>query len=208
MSVYKRGGVFWFEFEFNGSRIRESAHTTSKTTAKQAEQHRRRQLELAANGIAQRERPPLFPIAVDRWLASLSALRPNTLAHYHIYAAQLKKRFHNRLAIDIDQRAIAEMQRELSGAGLAARAINFRVVVLRMILRHAGVWGNLAGRVRMLRESHDVGKAVSPEDEIKLLEAIRQSRSPALLPLFVLSIDSGLRASEVRALQHCDLKLT
>jgi integrase len=60
----------------------------------------------------------------------------------------------------------------------------------------------------MLRESHDVGKAVSPEDEIKLLEAIRQSRSPALLPLFVLSIDSGLRASEVRALQHCDLKLT
>jgi hypothetical protein len=68
-----------------------------------------------------------------------------------------------------------------------------------MILRHAGVWGNLAGRVRMLRESRDAGKAVSPEDEIKLLEPIRQSRSRALLPLFVLSFDSGLRASEVRA---------
>ncbi len=207
MGVYRRGSTWWYEFSFNGARIRESAHTTSKTIAKQAEMQRRRQLELAANGIARRERPALFPIAAERWLASLSALQPNTLAHYRIYAGQLKERFSNRLVIDINERDIAAMQSELARAGLAARAVNFRVVVLRMILRYAGVWGNLAGRVRMLRERHDVGKAISPEDEVRLLEAIGRSRSQALLPLFVLSIDSGIRASEARALRHRDLKL-
>jgi hypothetical protein len=72
MGVYKRGGVWWFKFHFEGQVIRESARTASKTLAKEAERARRRQLEDAANGIARRERPVLFPIAADRWLESLS----------------------------------------------------------------------------------------------------------------------------------------
>ena len=40
MAIYKRGGVWWFEFSFQGQRIRESAHTTSKTIAKEAERQR------------------------------------------------------------------------------------------------------------------------------------------------------------------------
>jgi hypothetical protein len=70
MSVYKRGGTYWFEFAFNGSRIRESAKSTSKTLAREAERARRRELEEAVNGIVKRERPPLFPIGADRWLES------------------------------------------------------------------------------------------------------------------------------------------
>jgi hypothetical protein len=37
MSVFKRGGVWWFEFRFQAQRVRESAKTTSKTIARQAE---------------------------------------------------------------------------------------------------------------------------------------------------------------------------
>ncbi len=40
-----------------------------------------------------------------------------------------------------------------------------------------------------------------------MLDAAKESRSPALLPLVVLSLDSGLRASEVRSLRRKDLKL-
>jgi len=61
--------------------------------------------------------------------------------------------------------------------------------------------------VKHLRERQDVGRAFSREDEERLLEAIRQSRSPALLPLFVLALDTGLRRSELRALRLSDLKL-
>ena len=61
MRVYKRGGVWWYEFSFNGSRIRESAHTTSRTIAREAELKRRRDLALSINGLVKRESPPLFP---------------------------------------------------------------------------------------------------------------------------------------------------
>jgi integrase len=80
--------------------------------------------------------------------------------------------------------------------------------VLRQILKHHGLWASLAGRVRFLRERRDVGRSLSREDEEKLLDAIRESRSPALLPLFVLSVDTGLRASELRHLRRANLRLT
>src|ERR1035437_984877 len=51
MSLFKRGDTWWYEFLFARQRIRESAKTTSKTVAKQAEQNRRRELELGFNGI-------------------------------------------------------------------------------------------------------------------------------------------------------------
>ena len=45
MGVYKRGDTWWYEFVFAGKRVRESAKTTSKTIAKEAEKNRRRALE-------------------------------------------------------------------------------------------------------------------------------------------------------------------
>ena len=61
--------------------------------------------------------------------------------------------------------------------------------------------------VDWLREKHDIGKALLPEDEERLYAATASSRSPALLPLFVLCLDAGLRASEAKALRRRDLNL-
>jgi integrase-like protein len=65
----------------------------------------------------------------------------------------------------------------------------------------------LAGRVRFLRERTDSGRALSLEEEDKLLDAISRSPSPVLYPFFVLSLDAGLRPSESRALRRSDLTL-
>jgi hypothetical protein len=67
MSVFKRGKTWWYEFQFNSARVRESAKSASRTLAREAERSRRRQLEEAANGIVRRERPTLFPIVACRW---------------------------------------------------------------------------------------------------------------------------------------------
>src|SRR6266478_5006299 len=87
MSLYKRGGVYWFEFMFQGQRIRESAGTNSKTLAEKIERHRRRQLEESANGILKRERPPLLSVADERWIDSRAGLAPHTLENYRLYSA-------------------------------------------------------------------------------------------------------------------------
>ena len=208
MSTYKRGGVWWYEFSFQGQRIRESAKTSNKTIAREAERARRHELERAVNGIVKRERPPLLSVAVERWLDSRAGLAPHTLENYRLYSRKLAEYFGQRLVSDIDERDIAGLIRERQRKGLKPRRINIELAVLRMMLRHFGVWDSVKGRVRPLREPHDVGRAISHEDEENILTAIRDSRSPALLPLFVLSLDTGLRASELRALRHRDLNLT
>jgi integrase len=86
--------------------------------------------------------------------------------------------------------------------------VNHELGTLQQILKSRGFWGPISDQVKMLRERHDIGRAISRADEEKLLTAARESLSPSLYPLFVLSIDSGLRASEVRSLRRCDLKLT
>ena len=65
MSVYRRGGIYWYEFEFAGSRIRESTRTNSKRVAKEAERKRRRDLELGINRIRKPTEMPLFKVAAQ-----------------------------------------------------------------------------------------------------------------------------------------------
>ncbi len=202
VGVYKRGGIYWYEFNFNGARIRESAKTTSKTLAKEAERHRRRELELAINGIVKRERPPLFPIAAKAWLESKTALTRLGRAYYAQYVGKLVRELGNRLVSDITADDIAALQRMRLGAGLSSRQANCEVATLRAILKHYGLWAGIAHRVKMLRERTDTGRALSLEDESKLLDAVGRSASPALYPFFILTLDAGLRPSETRALRH------
>src|SRR5215472_595891 len=56
MAVFKRGDNWSYEFVFAGRRIRESAHTTKKTIALEAEKSRRRELEQALAGLPTEKR--------------------------------------------------------------------------------------------------------------------------------------------------------
>jgi len=51
MSLYNRGGVWWFEFVFKGERVRESTKQGHKRTAEQLEAAKRTQLAKAEVGI-------------------------------------------------------------------------------------------------------------------------------------------------------------
>lgn len=51
MAVYKRGGVWWYEFIFAGKRIRESAKTSRKTIAVESERQRKLELEKTLAGM-------------------------------------------------------------------------------------------------------------------------------------------------------------
>ncbi|MGO9060820.1 MAG: tyrosine-type recombinase/integrase [Candidatus Binataceae bacterium] len=206
MSVYKRGGTWWYKFRFEGQAIRESAKTSSKTVARDAERARRRDLELGFNGLAKHERP-LFPVAAKDWFGTKS-LSPLGSRYYRQYIAKLSRHFGNRLISDITADDIAELQRKRRSQGLSGRQINAEVGTLRAILRYYGRWAHISGRVKMLPQRSDVGRALSREDEARLLEAIGQSRSPSLYPFFILSLDSGLRPSETRSLRWSNLRLT
>lgn len=207
MSVYKRGGVYWYKFLFQGQLIRESTKSNSKTVAREAERARRRDFELAVNRISRRERMPLFSLAAREWLDTKMPLAPKTVAAYRQYVKSLSAYFGDRLICDIRPQDVARLQQERRTAGLSARSINYEVHTLRGIFKQFGLWGPLADRISPMKGEGHPGRALSHEEEARLIEAIGQSRSPVLYPLFVLSIDTGLRASEVRALRRRDLNM-
>jgi integrase len=207
MGVYKRGETYWYKFLFQGQLIRESAKTNSKTVAREAERARRRDLELGINRIGKRDRTPLFPIAAREWIEMKVGKSESTLRNYRQYVESLTAEFRDRLVCDIDISDIRALQTKRLKQGLGHRSVNYEVGVLRQILKTFRLWHNLSEDVDWLREKHDVGKALLPEDEERLYAASASSRSPALLPLFVLCLDAGLRASEAKALRRRDLNL-
>jgi integrase len=203
----RKDGVWWYEFIFQGQRIRESAKTRSHETAKRAERKRHYELEQGINRVVKRERIPLFPLAAGAWFESKTALTPLGRAYYRQYIGKLNREFGGRLISDITANDIAALQRKRQSEGLSGPQINCEVATLRAVLGFFGLWAGVAHRVKMLRERSDTGRSLSPEDERKLLEVIGQSPSPALYPFFILTLDAGLRPSETRALRRRDLSL-
>jgi transposase len=139
MSAYKRGGIYWYKFRFDGQLIRESAKTDSKRIATEAERSRRRELELGANGLVKRDRP-LFPRAAENWLAAKTNLTPLGVRYYRQYLSRLIRHFGRRLISDIGVEDIVELQRARKADGLSGRHINAEVGTLRAILRYYGRW--------------------------------------------------------------------
>jgi hypothetical protein len=114
MAIYrptKGSKVWWYEFIFEGQRVRESAKTRSKTLARDAERARRRELEESYNGIKRRDRAKLFSVAADDWLtlksltlaASSQRIERDNLKH-------LRPHFEKRLVTDIQAKDVSRYQ--------------------------------------------------------------------------------------------------
>jgi integrase len=150
---------------------------------------------------------PLFSHAAELWLASKAGLAQRSRERYEQCAEHLKAEYGKGLVCDVDANDVAEYRRKRLAAGVSNRTVNYETGTLRGILRQFGLWGPIADRVKALPERHDVGRAIPPEEETKLLAAASQSRSPALLPLVVISLDTGMRLGESQALRRRDLSL-
>jgi integrase len=208
MSTYKRGGVWWYRFKFEGQTIRESSRSSSRTIARDAERTRHRELERGINRIGLREPMPLFHFAADRWLAEKAGRAPKTVSGYKERTAPIVAAFGPRLVCDISRNDILSYRSKRLEDGFSPRTLNMELGCLRGILDGYGLWGGVSRKLTRLKENRDAGSAVSYEHEDTLRSLCGQSLAPSLLPLFVMAIDTGLRAAELKSLQHKDLVLT
>jgi len=204
VSVFRRRGrnVWWVEFEYRGRRYRESAGTTSKTLAIDIARKRRREVEESANGVRRnRNAAILFSLAADEYLAlkkSTWADRTHSIESANI--GHLKPHFGKFLLTDITDHDIARYQTYRHEQKAANKTINNEVATLRAILRRHRLWAQIAPDVRMLRAREDVGRALTIEEEEKLLRACASSRSRSLLPAVTIALNTGLRHDELRLL--------
>jgi len=188
--------------------IRESSKSESKTVAKDAERVRRRELEQSWNQIKRRTLPPRFDFAADGWLASV---KPHIAERTHdIYEValrcHLKPVLGALLLCDIDAGRIASYQARRKSEDASARTLNKELQVLRQILKRYKLWANLQDDVKFERESdHNIGKAMSDEDETRLLSSCESN--PLLRAVVSLALNTALRKNEIRTLRWQQIDL-
>jgi integrase len=212
MAVSKRGRIWWYYFLFAGKNIRESAKTTSKTVAKQAEQNRRRELELGFNGIVD---------VREKRIRSLDELASPYLEQYRlrnksgVYAkyavGHVTRHLGKIMVVDVTDKTVTAYQTSRLKEGAAPKTINEEVGFL---LRLLGEFGDPI-RARLRRQKtlklpvgKQVGKAYTPEEKGALLAAAKAARSPAIYPALMLALNAGMRDAEIRGLQWERMDLT
>jgi integrase len=208
MSTFKRGGIWWYEFQFQGQRIRQSSKSPVKAVCIQAERERRRDLERGANHLEKVVRPTLFSGAVKayllerepHWSPKTQVMHANSLRHLELHFGKL-------LLSEIRREQISRYQRARLKEGASNRTVNIEVGLVRLVLRKAKLWHNIADDITMLKERADIGRELSDDEIHRLLAACKASVSRGLYPAVLTSIHTGLRSQELRLLRWHQVNL-
>jgi integrase len=201
--IYRRGknGIYSYRFRFAGRMIHESARTKSKTLAREAERQRRRGLEERINEIKRRGLPPTFERAAQQWVESRAhRVAANTASVARLALKHLLPSFGAKLLCDVAPGDIEDYQRIRLQSGAQGRTVNIEVATLRQVLKAHDLWQPFAGKVRMLRERRDVAKALTPEQEQRLLRATAEADS-ACHTATLLALNTAMRKDEIRLLR-------
>jgi integrase len=202
MTVFRRGKVWWYEFMFQGARIRESSNSSNKDVCLRLENERKRKLALGLGGLDEVLKPKLFSVAakeylLDRephWSPKTRVIHANSFRH-------LEPHFGKLLLYEVRVGHISRYQRIRLREGASTRTVNIEVSLLRLVLRNAKLWKNISEDVKMLTERKDTGRELSDDEVYRLLSACKASTSRGLFPAVLTSIHSGLRSQELRLLR-------
>lgn len=204
MAVYKRGGLYWFSFIYAGKRIQKPAKTTSKTVARVAEKDYRNMLERVHAGMpAEKREDRVRGVAeiVREYLEHFDINhRERTVAINKSCLTHVTRLLGGKLLSDLDEQQIRKYIRTRLDEGVCGRTINIELGALSRAIGKK--WSQLWPNVKKLEERRDVGRALSPEEEVKLIDAAPKVRRSSLVGLFVrVAMLTGMRSGEILGLR-------
>jgi integrase len=202
----KTSKVWWYEFTFADKRVRESAKTTRKTLALEAEKNRRLELERAIVGYSSENRKDRIRSVRDVVDAYLDAYELTHRAKSIMFArgrlSHVTRLLGSLLLPDVTEHAIHGYMKTRSTEGASGRTVNMEIGELsRAIGKH---WSALWPKVRRMEERSEVGRALSAEEEERLLAAVDGQRSPnrskTLSTFLRVALLTGMRSGEIAGL--------
>lgn len=204
--IYKRGKTWWYEFIFAGRRVRESAKTSRKTIAGEAERNRRLELEKTLSGMSIEKRENRIRSVADvvKVYESHYSInhRPKSAQFSASRLAHVKRLLGPALLPDLTEDAIRGYIKTRIEDGAGGRTINMEVGELSRAIGHK--WSALWPKVRKLEERKEVGRALSPDEERRLLDVLTAQDSPnrsQTLSTFIrVALLTGMRAGEIISL--------
>jgi integrase len=198
----KESATWWVDFIFAGKRIRESTKSTRKTVAGEYEKNRRRDLEKSLAGMTA-DRPSARIRSVDDVLKPYVDTyhlnhRPSATAFVKSACKNVSRLLGPVLLPDLSEDRVKGYIASRLDEEAAGRTVNAELGELSRAIGHT--WRELWPRVKKLEERHDVGRALSPDEEKRLLAAADANRSPNVRTMVRVSLLTGLRAGELSRL--------
>jgi hypothetical protein len=213
MATFKRGSIWWYEFVFDGRRIRESSHSKKQEIAERMEWKRFETLNEGRQGIAKPTKHKLFGgegrpkstipagAAKDYLLEREAHWSPKTREIHATSLSHLQHHFGKMLLNEITDEDISRYQRERKKESASNRTVNIEIELVRLVLRKAKLWSRIADDVHLLSQRSEVGRELSDDEIDRLLNACNASRSHGLYTAVLTSIHTGLRSQELRLLR-------
>jgi integrase len=207
MSLYKRGGIYWYKFMWQGKLIRESTKQGNDKVARNMESAHRTSLAKGEVGIRDKKPTVILSEFIENrfepWVKStFEKTSPKTWFDYYRVGLRNIKAFKplaNAKLDEIGSEAVMSFAAYRQAQGLQVTTVNSSLQVLRRVLRMAVEWGasNQAPKVKMLPGERHRERVVLPAEEAKYLSAA----SEPLSSIAAVLVDTGLRPEECFRLQ-------
>jgi integrase len=210
LSVYKRGGVYWFDFWFRRQRIRESTGLRNKTAAQHAKAIRKAELAEGRAGIVRRASCPTFEDFVNKeflpWSKRQHQAHPRTHQRYQVSSRPLIA-FFGKLRLDVITSGQVEKFKLARSEEISPAGTNRDLAALRFIL-------NLAVRQDYIARNPVIGARFLPEGpgSMRVVSQTEQERYLAkanslLRDVATLILETGMRPEEVYTIRKENVHL-
>lgn len=207
MAVYRRGRIWWYNFEFQGRHVQESSGFTNKTAALRAEAKRRSDLLDRRAGFTRVKLAPKFEDYVEQFLKwSEQQHKPKTHA-LHKWNCQTLKRFFSSeyldeitsdMVEDFKSARKHEVRQNSKDARLVTGATVNRALTTLKLLYHQAERNGYAVKnpvvgVAMFHEPLDSMRVITFEEQAAYLSETSQP----LRDIAEIMLDTGMRPEEV-----------
>jgi integrase len=199
MSVYKRGGVWWYKFKWQGLLIRESTKQGNDRVARQMEAAHRTSLAKGEVGLRDKKPVPTLDEFCKRrfepWVKSTTTAK--TWRDFYRVGLQAIKNYPTLALLPLNcitSEKAANFASHREAQGLQVSSVNSSLRILRRVLRVAVEWGELhtSPRIKMLPGERHRERVITPEEESRYLAAA----STLLTDVATILLDTGMRPEE------------
>jgi integrase len=206
--IYKRGGVYWFDFRFNGERIQRSTKQGNKNVARDIAAAYRTKLAKGEAGIEERSPVPSLAGFEQRFLDEIRIRRadhPDTIQFYQCkFSGLLKYKPLAGARLDrIDEQMISAFTAKMVGDGYERSTVNRHLATLKRALRLARKWKLIKGvpAIEMLSDENQRDFVLSREAQRDYLDAC-----PEFLRNWAqFALETGMRRKELHSLKWPDV---
>ncbi len=206
MGTFKRGGVYWYKFMWDGKVIRQSTRQGNDKVARQMESAHRTSLAKGEVGIRDKKKAPtLGEFCTERlepWAKStFETTVPKNFAWFHDNVRVITKtpRLAKVRLDELTNETIAEFASGRFAQGYAVSTVNSTIRVIRRALKLAQEWGvidSFPALKIMSGENHREHVVTRDEEKAYLAAA-----DDELAAFMILAFDTGLRPDEAYSLR-------